>query len=241
MSTPFTSLTIVGPGRLGTALARALSAEGVAIVGPLGRGVAVADADVVLLCVPDGQIGTAAATIPPGPIIGHCSGALTLTVLGERESFSFHPLLSVTKETTTFAGAGCAISSSGLRARSVCLELASRLEMRPFEVEDALRPLYHAAAAVAAGNVVAVAMLAERLMNLAGVDRDYLIPLVRSAVDNWERLGSSALTGPIARGDDAVVRQHRAAIAAHSPESLPLWDALADATRALAKRTHDRM
>lgn len=240
MPNPFTSVTIVGPGRLGTALARALRDAGVEIAGPLGRGATVQDADVVLLCVPDGQIATAAATIPAGPIIGHCSGALTLAVLGDRDSFSLHPLLSVTKETATFAGAGCAIASSGPRARRVCLELARGLEMRPFEVDDSLRPLYHAAAAVAAGNVVAVAMLAERLMSLAGVERDYLIPLVRSAVDNWARLGPSALTGPIARGDDAVVRQHRAAIAAQAPDALALWDALADATRALAKRTHDR-
>ena len=77
-------------------------------------------------------------------------------------------------------------------------------------------------------------------MRVAGVERDYLIPLVRSAVENWARLGPSALTGPIARGDDAVVRQHRQAIAEHAPESLALWDALADATRALAERTHDR-
>jgi predicted short-subunit dehydrogenase-like oxidoreductase (DUF2520 family) len=229
-------IAIVGRGRLGTALAEALRAAGLQILGPLGRGEALGAAEVVLLCVPDSQIENAAAAIDPGPIVAHCSGALTLAPLGRHERFSMHPLLSVTKQTTSFANAGCAIDASTPRARAACLQLVHALGMRPFELDDALRPLYHAAASVGAGYVVAVANLAERLIELAGVDRDYLIPLVRSAVDNWARSGASALTGPIARGDEATVRQHRAAIAEHSPESLSMWDALADATRALAAR-----
>jgi len=233
---PAHTIAIVGRGRLGTALAAALRAAGLQIHGPLGRDEALGGADVVLLCVPDSQIENAAAAIGPGPIVAHCSGALTLAPLGRHEGFSMHPLLSVTKQTASFSNAGCAISASTPRAREACLELIYALGMRPFELDDALRPLYHAAAAVGAGYVVAVASLAERLIGLAGVDRDYLIPLVRSAVDNWARSGPTALTGPIARGDEATVRQHRAAIAEHSPESLQVWDALADATRALAAR-----
>ena len=207
------------------------------MLGPLARGESTGNADVVLLCVPDSQIAHAAAAARTGPLVAHCSGALTLAPLGEHEGFSMHPLLSVTKETTSFQGAGCAVSAPTTRARTACLELVDALGMHPFEIPDELRPLYHAAAAVGAGNVVAVASLAEQLIGLAGVDRDYLIPLVRSAVENWARSGASALTGPIARGDEATVSQHRAAIDEHSPESLPVWDALATATRALAARS----
>ena len=233
------SIAIVGRGRLGTALG---------VGAPCWRGSGAwttrtwrtdGQRRVVLLCVPDSQIESVAATIHTGPLVAHCSGALTLAPLGQHEGFSVHPLLSVTKQTTSFAGAGCTISASTPRARAACLELVQMLGMRPFEIDDALRPLYHAAAAVGAGAVVAVASLAERLIELAGVDRDYLIPLVRSAVENWARTAgaASALTGPIARGDEATVNKHRAAIAEHSPESLPVWDALADATRALAARS----
>ena len=230
------SIAIVGRGRLGTALASVLRAGGAQVLGPLGRGEPTDNADVVLLCVPDSQIESASAAIKPGPLVAHCSGALTLAPLGAHEGFSMHPLLSVTKQTASFAGAGCAISASTSRARTACLELVQLLGMRPFEIDDTLRPLYHAAAAVGAGAVVAVASLAERLIELAGVDRDYLIPLVRSAIENWARSGPSALTGPIARGDEATVDKHRTAIAEYSPESLPVWDALAEATRALAAR-----
>src|SRR3954453_6512528 len=55
-------LAIVGRGRVGTALARAFAAAGIELEGPLGRGER-PQADVVLLCVPDGEIANAAAAV----------------------------------------------------------------------------------------------------------------------------------------------------------------------------------
>src|SRR5262249_52931093 len=66
-------------------------------------------------------------------------------------------------------------------------------------------------------------------------NRALLAPLVWAATDNWSRLGARALTGPIVRGDAETVERQRAAVAKHSKELLPLWDALSDATAALAK------
>jgi predicted short-subunit dehydrogenase-like oxidoreductase (DUF2520 family) len=77
--------------------------------------------------------------------------------------------------------------------------------------------------------------VAERLAATTGVDREALAPLVRAAVEDWVRLGAErALTGPIVRGDEGTVARQREAIAARTPELLPLFDALADATRTLA-------
>jgi predicted short-subunit dehydrogenase-like oxidoreductase (DUF2520 family) len=52
-------------------------------------------------------------------------------------------------------------------------------------------------------------------------------------VENWARDGASALTGPIARGDEETVARQRAAVAERTPELLELFDALADSTREL--------
>src|SRR6186997_951748 len=82
--------TVVGAGRLGTVLAAVLS-DGPA----LRRGAPIpADAEVVLLTVPDGKIAEAARAVPEGPLLGHCSGATGLDVF-DREGFSLHPLMSV--------------------------------------------------------------------------------------------------------------------------------------------------
>ena len=134
-----------------------------------------------------------------------------------------------------FAGAGCAVDGSTPRALEVARALAERLGMRPTRVRDEDRAAYHAAASIASNFLVTLEGAAERLAATAGVDRALLVPLVRAAVENWAALGAErALTGPIARGDEATVARQRAAVPERAPELAALFDALADATRALA-------
>jgi predicted short-subunit dehydrogenase-like oxidoreductase (DUF2520 family) len=229
-------IAIVGAGRLGTALTAALSAAGRPVRGPLGRGAEPGDATVVLLCVPDGEIASAAAAIPPRPLVGHCSGATGLSVLSPHEGFSLHPLMTVPENTspTVFAGAGCAVDGTTPRALATAEALAEALGMRATHVADEDRVAYHAAASIASNFLVTLEGAAERLAATAGVDRALLVPLVRAAVENWAAEGAErALTGPIARGDDATVARQRAAVGERTPDLLPVFDALVDATRAL--------
>ena len=233
------TIAIVGRGRLGPALAAALDAAGRRVLGPLGRGADGADADVVVLCVPDAEIGAAARAVPPreGLIVGHSSGATGLDVLRPHEALGLHPLMTVTHAGAALAGAGCAIGGSTLRALHVAESLAVAVGMRPFPVADDDRAAYHAAASIASNFLVTIEAAAERVAATAGVPRAALVPLVRAAVENWAALGADeALTGPIARGDEAVVARQRMAVAARAPELIDLFDALAGATRDLARR-----
>src|SRR4051794_41817630 len=91
---------VVGRGRMGSALTTALG-----LGEPLGRGADAAEADVVLLAVPDGEIAAAAAAVAPGRLVGHLSGATTLAPLAPHEAFSIHPLMTVTGGRASFAGA----------------------------------------------------------------------------------------------------------------------------------------
>jgi predicted short-subunit dehydrogenase-like oxidoreductase (DUF2520 family) len=230
-------LAIVGRGRMGQALAAALARSGVDVEGPLGRGATGEDADVVLLCVPDAEIEAAGALIAPGRLVGHCSGATTLEPLEPHEAFSIHPLMTVAGPRTRFEGAGCVIAGKTERALGMAAALARTLGMRAAVVPDEDRALYHAAASMASNYLVTLAGAAERLAESVGVDRVMLIPLVRAAIENWAADGAArALTGPIARGDDATTASQRAAVAAHTPELLALWDALAAETQTLARR-----
>jgi predicted short-subunit dehydrogenase-like oxidoreductase (DUF2520 family) len=231
------SIAIVGAGRLGTALAAALRAAGAPVDGPLGRGAA-PRADVVLLCVPDREIAAAAAAVAPGPLVGHCSGMTGLAPLAGHEAFGLHPLMTVPggAPPTVFAGAGCAIAGTSERALAVAGALATRLGMRPARIEEEDRAAYHAAASIASNFLVTLEGAAERLAATAGVDRERLAPLVRAAVEDWAALGAErALTGPIVRGDEETVARQRAAVGERAPELLPLFDAMAAATREIAK------
>jgi predicted short-subunit dehydrogenase-like oxidoreductase (DUF2520 family) len=229
---------VVGPGRLGHALVRAL--DGVA--GPFGRGFDGcrpdgSHYDVVILAVPDGEIARAAAAVAIGPLVGHCAGAVGLDVLAPHEGFGLHPLMTVTMAGAQFAGAGAAVAGTTARALAVAEHLAHRLGLRAVEIADADRGAYHAAASIASNFLVTLEDAAETVLQTAGAGRSLLVPLVRAALENWAALGGpDALTGPIARGDEATVARQREAVAERTPELLALFDVLADRTRALAAR-----
>jgi predicted short-subunit dehydrogenase-like oxidoreductase (DUF2520 family) len=234
------SIAIVGAGRLGTAITAALEAAGLAVRGPLGRGADTRGATAVLLCVPDGAIAAAAAAIAPGPLVGHCSGATGLGVLAPHEGFSLHPLMTVPAGSPAhvFEGAGCAVDGTTPRALATAEALAAALRMRPMRVAEDDRTAYHAAASIASNFLVTLEGAAERLAATAGVDRELLAPLVRAAVEDWVARGAAgALTGPVVRGDEQTVARQRAAIAERTPDLLPMFDALVEATRVVAATT----
>lgn len=238
-STP-SRLAIVGNGRVGNALARAFTEVGIDVEGPLARGEQPA-ADVVLLCVPDAEIASAAAAVD-ARLIGHVSGATPLDALGAtdaRAAFGLHPLQTVAGPETSFEGCGCAIAGSTPEAVELARSLALAARMEPFEIDDSARAAYHAAASIASNFVVTLEWMAERVAASAGIEaadaRRMLAPLVRRTVDNWAALGpQAALTGPVARGDEVTVARQRKAIADAAPDLLPLFDALVDQTRELA-------
>jgi predicted short-subunit dehydrogenase-like oxidoreductase (DUF2520 family) len=230
--------TVIGAGRLGSALAPALRRAGCDVSGPYDRGAVDRSPgpDVVLLCVPDGAIAEAARGVPPGPLVGHCSGATGLDVLAGHEGFSLHPLMTVTGPGAVLAGAGAAVAGTTPRARDAAAALARGLGLRPVEIAEEDRAAYHAAASIASNFLVALETAAEELAATAGVDRDLLVPLVRASVETWARDGGTALTGPVARGDEETVARQREAVAERAPELLGLWDALVDHTRGMVAR-----
>ena len=239
-------VSVVGDGRLGNALAGALRGAGLEVSGPSGRGELPAPADAVLLCVPDAEISAAAETASGrAPYLGHTSGATPLSALGGvgGTPFGLHPLQTFAggEPPARFRGSGCAVAGATPAALSVATSLAASLGMRPFTVSDDLRPAYHAAASVASNFLVTLMSAAEQAAGAAGIEpgeaRALLAPLVRSTVENWIALGPErALTGPLARGDEATVAIQREALEEGAPELLALFDSLAEQTRALAGR-----
>ena len=221
-------VAVVGAGRLGTSLARALRESGLVVEGPLRRGqVPTPDAGVVLLCVPDAQIAVAAAAVPPGPLVGHCSGATGLEALGHHRAFSLHPLMTIPAGgITDFHGAPCAVDGDG-----VAVTIAERLGMRPIRIAPDDRAAYHAAASMASNFLVVLEEAAARVGATVGLTRDDLLPIVRATVDNWDRLGAEALTGPITRGDATTIARHRGALAERAPDLLPMYDVMVEAAR----------
>ncbi len=244
-----TALTIVGPGRVGRAIAAAATVAGIdaALIGRDGEGGGAPQAEAALLCVPDSEIEVACCSytrhLGATRFVGHTSGATGLGALRAATSagasaFSLHPLQTIRGEAADLAGAFCAVSGSDPDALVVAESLARALGMSPFEVLEEKRAAYHAAAAIASNFLVTLEESAAELLEGCGIPdaRELLAPLVLRSAANWTEHGSSALTGPIARGDEATVARHLEALAETDPQLLDLYRALAERTVELARR-----
>lgn len=217
---------VVGSGRAGAAIAGRLAERGIKVTA--GRE-ALADADLVLLAVPDAAIGEVAQRVPIGPWLAHVSGATPLAALDpHRRRFSVHPLQTLSRERgpEQLDGAWAAVTAETDEAAATGRWLAETLGLRPFPLADADKPLYHAGAAIASNFLVTLYRSATRLMEASGAPPEALVPLMERTIEN-----GFALTGPIARGDWTTVEAHLRALEERAPDLVPLYRALAEATR----------
>ena len=220
------SVHVIGTGRAGSAIAARLRERGLRVTD--GRSPA-ADAELIVLCVPDSAIAEVAANLVVGPWIAHVSGATRLAALGPHERrFSVHPLQTLTRERgpEQLDGAWGAISAETDDAMARARWLAETLGLRPFEVADADRTLYHAAAVIGGNFLVTLHDVAARLLAEVGAPEAAIVPLMTRTIEN-----GFDLTGPIARGDWTTVDAHLAALEQRDPDLVPLYRALAEATR----------
>jgi predicted short-subunit dehydrogenase-like oxidoreductase (DUF2520 family) len=160
--------------------------------------------------------------------VAHVSGATPLAALDPHERrFGLHPLQTFTRSRgpEQLDGAWAAVTAEAPEARDRGFELAETLGLRPFELADSARVLYHAGAAVASNYLVTLHRAASDLLDAAGAPPEALVPLMRRTIEN-----GFELTGPIARGDWETVERHREAIRGSRPEYEALYDALAEAT-----------
>lgn len=231
------SFRVVGMGRAGGALARALVSAGWRLDRVFARGDdlrdAAQDVDAVVIATPDRAIGESARAIRPSTdaVVVHLSGALGIDVLAPHaRRAAVHPLMTIADAATgaeRLHGGWFAVAGDRLAQ-----EIVDALGGRSFTVADDQRVRYHAAAAVASNHLVVLLAQVERLAAAAGVPFTAFLPLIRASVDNVEKLGArAALTGPAARGDLDTVARHLDEL---DESERPLYRVLSDAARTLA-------
>jgi predicted short-subunit dehydrogenase-like oxidoreductase (DUF2520 family) len=205
----------------------------------------VAAADLVLLTVPDdvlpGLVAGLAATgaALEGRLVAHVSGRHGLAVLDPAVRaggmpLALHPVMTFTgrpDDIDKLAGISFGVTAPD-SLRLVAEALVVEMGGEPVFIPESHRDLYHAALASAANHLVTLVVQATDLLRDAGVAEPsrMLGPLLSAALDNALRLGDTALTGPVARGDADTVASHIDALRADAPQALPAYLALARLT-----------
>lgn len=210
-------------------------------------------ADLVLLTVPDDALQdlisglVAVGAVRPGQLLVHASGRFGVSVLEPAMRvgalpLALHPAMTFTGTSLDLGRlTGCPFGVTAPDPlRPVAEALVIEMGGEPIWIDEAARPLYHAALSHGSNHLVTLVAQSLDLLQAAGVSDParLLGPLLSAALDNALRSGDAATTGPVVRGDAGTVGEHVAAIGGVSPEILATYRALARATadRALASR-----
>ena len=269
------SVSLVGPGRAGRALARSWISAG----GRLGEVIARdlsrardgardigggnpraldephAACDILVLAVPDDAIARAARALA-GRLrcraAFHVSGALSaaeLETLGSSGAAlgSLHPLRAFTGASgETWRDAFVAMEGDA-DAMDIGEDLVRAIGGRPRRIAPEAKPLYHAAATLAAGGTVALVSFAARAWQEAGIPEEEARPALADLAARAAKAAAShgfeeAFTGPVARRDIGTLEAHRDALAA-LPDAARLYALLAAETlrRTLGKGKEDEI
>ena len=240
-------VSIIGAGRLGTALSVALLRRGYSIESVVARHVQKArqaasfldaklqvlaakqlltlrPADVFLITVPDDQIAGVAAQLTALEFAAtalHTSGALSSDVLAPLrkrgwQTGSIHPLVSVSDIDAALERAFWSVEGDAAALR-IGKAIVRDLGGQSFSIRSEHKPLYHAAAVMVSGNVVALFDVALEMLIHCGLNRktarSILLPLIASTVRSLETKDpAEALTGTFSRGDVETVKRHLAAL-----------------------------
>ena len=182
---------------------------------------------VFLITVPDDQIAGVAAKlsrlqIDVKPTALHTSGALSAEVLAPLRkrgwhTGSIHPLASISSAGKNVLGGAFWSVEGDKAALQVAKSIVRDLKGKSFSIRSEDKPLYHAAAVMASGNVVALFDVALEMLAQCGLPRktarSILLPLIAGTVRNLQNKDpAQALTGTFSRGDLETVKRHLEAL-----------------------------
>ncbi len=197
----------------------------------------------ILIATPDDQIACVVQELARiggeelrGKVVLHTSGALDSSVLHPvREQGaavgSMHPLQSFSGMAVPSLEGKVFSIDGETRAVRMARLVARALGGSPVRIAGDKKVLYHAAAAMASGHLLALEEAATRLLISLGMNRKEamraLLPLTRQVLQNFERLGPrAAWTGPLSRNDCKVVRAHLDALQEAPAEFSQAYEAL---------------
>jgi predicted short-subunit dehydrogenase-like oxidoreductase (DUF2520 family) len=187
--------------------------------------------DLVIIATRDDVLAEVAGFLAPtvsavGAAV-HLSGLTSVLALNTISAArvptgSFHPLQTFPTTETGAVGlrdAWIGITTSDESLRVILHDFGSSMGGIPFDLNDEVKALYHAAASAASNFPLASLVMASDLFEEAGVPFAAARPLLEAIVRNAFDLGPrAALTGPVARGDRATVEAQVAAVAAAAPD-----------------------
>ncbi|SHE99529.1 Rossmann-like and DUF2520 domain-containing protein [Alkalibacter saccharofermentans] len=215
---------------------------------------AAAESDIIIVSVPDDAIiDIAAKLVKTGEItkdhlLIHLSGTLDSGVFSEFEKigcgcYSLHPVMTFPNPLVSssaikngwFTYEGNGKNPNLLDAMLESAGINSRMIKRSDKI------LYHAGACILSNYLVTLLNSGFDVLKAIGWEdedsKEVFIPLVEATLENFKEKGSSALSGPVARGDMSTIEKHITALEPLDDNLLDLYKTLGKVTAIMAEKS----
>jgi len=245
------SIVLIGAGKVGQSLNQLMRSEGYS---PLlfgkdsapDKNNAINQATIVFITSNDHSIKTVCDEISPylqtNTIVSHCSGALSSEVLNAAKhqgcyTASTHPLntfptLKASLELFSNTDHNTFIYSEGEQCALAVLDpLFKQLGFTTIEIDSKAKTHYHAACVFACNYLTALMDASLESAAAANIDPSIfwrsVQPIINTTLHNITKHGTiNALSGPIARGDAATVKNHIDALTEQSDSVQQIYTTL---------------
>lgn len=208
-------LAIIGRGKLGSAIDKALRIAGHEVVDdPFAS-------DLIILCVPDDVIAQVSESYQGHPMV-HTSGSNASAILsGNGLKASMHPIQTVRSGADADVFRGIHISLEGdPELMSLLSTLVTDVGAIPLLVTSEQKRAIHVAAVMVSNFTIALHLMADEVLRSSGIDTPsakMFEALLDRTIANLREVGpAEARTGPAVRGDVETIRAHLAVLDGHA-------------------------
>ena len=207
---------------------------------------------IVILALPDDELEKFVSTANENKLFAnnqyviHISGSKGLEVFENISAkiipIAVHPAMTFTGsryDVRRLVGATYGTTTNSKNGEQFVSYLIRELNGIEIPLTNEQRILYHAGLVHSANYLTTLIIESMEMLKIAGVNNPEIIlqPLLKSTMENTLYKGEAALSGPIARGDVNVVKNHLQQIRKDTPEFLNVYKELGKATVEIARQS----
>ncbi|MBF7097548.1 Rossmann-like and DUF2520 domain-containing protein [Alkalibacter mobilis] len=196
--------------------------------------------NILFLTVPDNALAEIvdrlykSGQITKKHLLVHLSGALDSGIFATFDDngcgcYSFHPVMTFPhKEIPCHTIEKAWFTHEGNEKNLNDFEnMISTTNLNAIKIKKEDKVLYHGGACVLSNYLVTLLYFGFKMLEFVGWEDDLskrvFMPLIQATLENFEKKGSLALSGPIARGDGETIKKHIDSLATHDEQLLDFY------------------
>ncbi|MFH2143005.1 MAG: Rossmann-like and DUF2520 domain-containing protein [Bacteroidota bacterium] len=189
------------------------------------------NADLYIISVNDENLVDIINKIPAEKsIVVHTAGSMDIKILDRFMNYGvLYPLQTFSKgQNISFKNIPLCIEANNKETEEILLNFANHLSDKVYKINTEQRMFLHLSAVFACNFSNHMYSIAEDILNKAGLDREFLIPLIeQTALKIKKNPANESQTGPAKRKDKNIIKKHLNLLS-YSPKLQEIYEVLSN-------------